>query len=61
MPRPRDDGIVIGTLDPGPRNSIADVGVMVGHFTVERTGVTAVVPPALPRRPAPPFSTARES
>jgi D-aminopeptidase len=48
MPRPREDGIVIGTLDPGPRNSIADVGVTVGHVTVERTGVTAVVPPALP-------------
>ena len=48
MSRPRDDGIVIGTLEPGPRNSIADVGVTVGHVTVERTGVTAVVPPALP-------------
>src|SRR5205085_1640826 len=48
MPRPREDGIVIGTLDPGPRNSIADVGATVGHVTVERTGVTAVVPPALP-------------
>ena len=48
MPRPREDGIVIGTLEPGPRNSIADVGVIVGHVTVERTGVTAVVPPALP-------------
>ena len=48
MPRPREDGIVIGTLEPGPRNSIADIGVTVGHFTVERTGVTAVVPPALP-------------
>src|SRR5256714_11085114 len=48
MPRPRDDGIVIGTLDPGPRNSIADVGVIVGHVTVERTGVTAVVPSSLP-------------
>src|SRR2546423_8587285 len=48
MPRPRDDGIVIGTLDPGPRNSIADVGVTVGHVTVERTGVTAVVPPSFP-------------
>jgi D-aminopeptidase len=48
MPRPRDDGIVIGTLAPGPRNSIADVGVTVGHVSVERTGVTAVVPPALP-------------
>ena len=40
--------IVIGTLEPGPRNSIADVGVTVGHVTVERTGVTAVVPPSLP-------------
>jgi D-aminopeptidase len=48
MSRPRDDGIVIGALDPGPRNSIADVGVTVGHVTVERTGVTAVVPPSLP-------------
>ena len=48
MSRPREDGIVIGTLEPGPRNSIADVGVTVGHVTVERTGVTAVVPPALP-------------
>src|SRR3954463_10457327 len=48
MSRPRDDGIVIGTLEPGPRNSIADVGVVVGHVTVERTGVTAVVPPLLP-------------
>jgi D-aminopeptidase len=48
MSRPRDDGIVIGTLEPGPRNSIADVGVTVGHVTVELTGVTAVVPPSLP-------------
>ena len=48
MSRPREDGIVIGTLEPGPRNSIADVGVIVGHVTVERTGVTAVVPPSLP-------------
>lgn len=48
MTRPREDGIVIGTLEPGPRNSIADVGVTVGHVTVERTGVTAVVPPTLP-------------
>jgi D-aminopeptidase len=45
---PRDDGIVIGTLEPGPRNSIADVGVTVGHVTVELTGVTAVIPPLLP-------------
>jgi D-aminopeptidase len=48
MSRPREDGIVIGTLEPGPRNSIADVGVSVGHVTVEQTGVTAVVPPSLP-------------
>jgi D-aminopeptidase len=48
MSRPRDDGIVIGTLEPGARNSIADVGVTVGHVTVELTGVTAVVPPSLP-------------
>jgi D-aminopeptidase len=48
MSRPREDGIVIGTLEPGPRNSIADVGVAVGHVTVEVTGVTAVVPPILP-------------
>src|SRR3954462_11637511 len=48
MSRPRDEGIAIGTLEPGPRNSIADVGVTVGHVTVERTGVTAVVPPSLP-------------
>src|SRR5262245_22623186 len=48
MSRPREDGIVIGTLEPGPRNSIADVEITVGHLTVERTGVTAVVPPSLP-------------
>lgn len=48
MSRPRDDGIVIGTLEPGPRNSLADAGATVGHVTVERTGVTAVVPPSLP-------------
>lgn len=36
------------TPEPGPRNSIADVGVTVGHVTVEVTGVTAVVPPLLP-------------
>jgi D-aminopeptidase len=48
MSRPRDDGIVIGALERGPLNSIADVGVTVGHVTVEHTGVTAVVPPSLP-------------
>src|SRR5437868_4478009 len=48
MSRPREDGIVIGPLEPGPRNSVADAGITVGHVTVERTGVTAVVPPSLP-------------
>jgi D-aminopeptidase len=48
MSRPRVDGIVIGGLEPGPGNSIADAGVTVGHVTVERTGVTAVVPRSLP-------------
>jgi D-aminopeptidase len=48
MSRPREDGVSIGALEPGPGNSIADVGVIVGHVTVERTGVTAVVPPSLP-------------
>src|SRR4029077_14924868 len=48
MSRPREDGIVIGALGPGPRNSIADVGVAGGHVPAERTGVTAAVPPSLP-------------
>ncbi len=48
MTRPREDGIVIGVLEPGPHNSIADIGVTVGHVTVEVTGVTAIVPPLLP-------------
>src|SRR3954451_10511633 len=48
MSRPREDGIFVGTLETGPRNSIADVGATVGHVTVERTGVTTVVPPSLP-------------
>jgi len=56
--RPRDLGLVLGTLPPGPRNTIADVGeVRVGHVTLVegdgplvpgkgpvRTGVTVVVP-----------------
>jgi D-aminopeptidase len=60
----RDHGLRIGRLEPGPRCSIADVaGVRVGHVTivrdepeppdgrgVARTGVTAVVPGALPLR-----------
>src|SRR3954452_14857346 len=54
--RPREHGVRIGPLEPGARNSITDVaGVRVGHVTVwrdepavARTGVTAIVPPALP-------------
>ena len=48
--RPRDSGVVIGVLPPGPVNSITDVdGVKVGHVTIEEgkdihTGVTAVLP-----------------
>lgn len=56
--RSRDLGVVLGTLEPGPRNTIADVGeVRVGHVTLVsgegklvpgkgpvRTGVTVVVP-----------------
>jgi D-aminopeptidase len=61
-PRPRELGLRIGALEPGPSDSIADVaGIRVGHVTiwrdepeppegrgVARTGVTAIVPPALP-------------
>ncbi len=57
-PRPRDLGVVIGRLPPGPTDSIVDVpNVRVGHQTVwrdepappagrgvARTGVTAIVP-----------------
>jgi D-aminopeptidase len=56
--RPRDLGVVIGRLSPGPTDSIVDVpNVRVGHQTVwrdepappagrgaARTGVTAIVP-----------------
>jgi D-aminopeptidase len=56
--RPRDLGVVIGRLPPGPTDSIVDVpNVHVGHQTVwrdepappagrgvARTGVTAIVP-----------------
>ncbi len=51
-PRPRDAGVVIGVLPPGPLNAITDVaGVRVGHATVirgdsVRTGVTAILPHA---------------
>jgi D-aminopeptidase len=43
----------VGELEPGPRDSIADVGVRVGHTTLVegddvRTGVTVVVTPELP-------------
>ena len=45
-----DLGIKIGRYDHGKRNSIADVGVRVGHSTIiegedVRTGVTILVPP----------------
>jgi D-aminopeptidase len=53
-PRPRELGLVIGSLPPGPLNAITDVaGVQVGHATVirgepglaaVRTGVTVVLP-----------------
>jgi len=54
--RLREHGLRVGDLEPGAANSIADVdGVRVGHVTVRRdepavarTGVTVVVPPALP-------------
>jgi D-aminopeptidase len=54
-PRPRELGVRIGALEPGPQNAITDVaGVRVGHVTVwrdepggrgiARTGVTAILP-----------------
>ncbi len=47
----RDFGIKIGSLIPGPRNSISDVGgVTVGHVTLDegpvKTGITALLPHA---------------
>lgn len=48
--RPRDLGIEIGVMAPGPKNAITDVaGVKVGHTTLikgdsVRTGVTAILP-----------------
>ena len=47
--RARDLGLCCGSLQPGRRNSIADVpGVLVGHATILEglscTGVTAVLP-----------------
>jgi D-aminopeptidase len=61
-PRLREVGLRIGRREPGPTNSIADVGsIRVGHVTIwrnepeppegrgiARTGVTAVVPGSLP-------------
>jgi D-aminopeptidase len=57
-PRPRELGVRIGLLQPGPTNSIVDVaGISVGHASIwrdepgppagrgiARTGVTAIVP-----------------
>ncbi|MGH2517443.1 MAG: P1 family peptidase [Ktedonobacterales bacterium] len=49
-PRLRDLGVAIGTLPPGPSNTLTDVpGVRVGHTTLVRgadirTGVTAIWP-----------------
>ena len=57
-PSPREDGIRIGRLEPGPHNAITDVtDIRVGHATiwaddaeppvgtgVARTGVTVIVP-----------------
>jgi D-aminopeptidase len=38
-PRPRELGIVLGTLEPGPHNAITDVpGVRVGHVTIVDDG-----------------------
>ena len=51
-PRAREAGIVVGVLQPGPRNAIVDVdGVAVGHATLHEgtrlhTGVTAILPHA---------------
>jgi D-aminopeptidase len=44
-PQARDIGIALGRLPRGPLNSITDVpGLLVGHVTLARTGVTAIVP-----------------
>jgi len=48
--RPRDAGVVVGVLSPGPLNALTDVaGVKVGHATLVtgediRTGVTVILP-----------------
>ncbi len=50
----RDIAGPVGSIEPGRRNAITDVpGVRVGHSQAEsgeRTGVTVVAPPSLPRR-----------
>jgi D-aminopeptidase len=49
-PRPRDVGVVVGVLSPGPLNALTDVaGVKVGQATLVmgediRTGVTVILP-----------------
>jgi D-aminopeptidase len=49
-PRPREAGVRIGHLAPGPADAITDVpGVLVGHSTLAvddslNTGVTAILP-----------------
>ena len=48
--RPRDLGVVVGSLPTGPNNAITDVpGVLVGQFTLDvgengHTGATAILP-----------------
>ncbi len=49
MKRIRDYGVVVGQMEPGPRNALSDVGgVTVGHCTLAegdiQTGITAVLP-----------------
>ncbi|MGN6032830.1 MAG: P1 family peptidase, partial [Thermomicrobiales bacterium] len=55
--RARELGIVPGRFPAGPANAITDVpGLRVGQVTIAhdefRTGVTAIVPDALPTRKA---------
>ncbi|MCH7905238.1 MAG: P1 family peptidase [Armatimonadetes bacterium] len=48
--RPRELGVIVGSLPTGPNNAITDVpGVLVGHFTLDdgenlHTGATAILP-----------------
>lgn len=54
MPRARDFNIPVGDIPTGPHNAITDVpGIRVGQITIREeprfhTGVTAIVPDALP-------------